>query len=193
MITIHFQNRQIILSENAQTTHDFSSEKITDFLNNSDIKQIKFNFKDIHEGFQRLKSHFKYIEAAGGLVYNQKKELLVIERFGLPDLPKGKIEKGESVDKAALREVKEECGIKNLILGKALDSSYHIYPHKNKFALKRTHWFEMQHLKNERLKPQTEESITAVFWCDAQRCKTLAEQTYSNLRPYFLHKPQLSK
>src|SRR5262245_43144571 len=58
--------------------------------------------------------HFHLIEAAGGIVQNDKKELLFIHRLGKWDLPKGKIEKKESPETCAVREVEEETGVTNL-------------------------------------------------------------------------------
>ena len=53
---------------------------------------------------------FKKI-TAGGLVLNQYNEVLFIFRKNLWDLPKGKIEYYETLEKAALREVVEETGV----------------------------------------------------------------------------------
>ena len=57
------------------------------------------------EDFQGL---YKIIEAAGGVVFNEKNEILMIYRLKTWDLPKGKIEKGETPADAAFREVCEE-------------------------------------------------------------------------------------
>ncbi len=43
------------------------------------------------------------VEAAGGLVLNEKGEVLMIFRRGSWDLPKGKIDPNESVETAAIR------------------------------------------------------------------------------------------
>ena len=71
--------------------------------------------------------NFKIISAAGGLVLNPKKEVLLIYRNNIWDLPKGWIEKNESIETAAIREVEEECGIFNLKIIKPLTTTYHIY------------------------------------------------------------------
>ena len=43
------------------------------------------------------------------------------------EFPGGKIEKGESPAMAGLREVREECGILNLVIVNDLPSTYHTY------------------------------------------------------------------
>ena len=73
------------------------------------------------------------IIAAGGLVTNPQGQILWIFRRGFWDLPKGKVEKMESIEEAALREVEEECGIKQLVLDKLIDKTYHIYKIKGKY------------------------------------------------------------
>ena len=55
---------------------------------------------------------FKVIEAAGGMVQNEPNEILFIFRHDKWDLPKGKIEEEKAKKWLALREVKEECGIR---------------------------------------------------------------------------------
>ncbi len=71
---------------------------------------------DEKEILKTLKSKLPVQKAAGGLVYNKKNEVLFIFRNGKWDLPKGGLEKGETNEIAAIREVKEETGIDNLII-----------------------------------------------------------------------------
>jgi len=109
-------------------------------------------------------SLFKLIEAAGGLVLNPAGEILFIYRRGFWDLPKGKIDKGESPPEAALREVREETGLKQLDLGPELKVTYHTYREKDgRRILKRTYWYEMKTEELE-LHPQTEEDIEEAVW-----------------------------
>jgi len=118
------------------------------------------NLKDLWADF---KSIFKKIDASGGIVFNEDGAILAIFRKGFWDLPKGKIEKGESNKDAALREVKEECGVSYLSLIKKADVSYHVYREKGRKILKKSIWYFM-YSNDGSLTPQTEEDIEIVQW-----------------------------
>ncbi len=201
-ITIYYNDREIILWENSPEfeklvenlkidepfVHKCSDRmfNILDvFFDNPNIENISFEYPDLNKLFYDFKSHFKYIEAAGGLVKNKNNELLVIHRFGIPDLPKGKIEPNENPKKAAIREVEEECGITGLKITGEAEPSYHIYFNKGKRTLKKTLWFRMVYSGKEMLIPQAEEDITKAEWCNAEKLKEYRNKTYKNLRKYF--------
>ncbi len=129
-----------------------------------------------------FKAFFKNVEAAGGMVKNPDGEILFIRRWDRWDLPKGKKEKGETPEETALREVKEETGLRQLIIEKKLAESYHIYYDKPPYYLKHSHWFAMSTTQIENLKPQTEEDITDVVWMDKGQCKKAFSETYRTLR-----------
>jgi 8-oxo-dGTP pyrophosphatase MutT (NUDIX family) len=113
---------------------------------------------------KKIKENITLIEAAGGLVKNEKGNYLFIYRNDKWDLPKGKIEKGETVKEAAVREVEEECGIKVSKLGEKICKTYHAYISREEVVLKKTYWFKMKSKGQERLKPQLDEGITDVRW-----------------------------
>ena len=119
---------------------------------------------DVKRLYKDFKSIYKTIKAAGGVVTNDKGETLLIFRRSHWDLPKGKIEEGEKKKVAAIREVQEETGLKEVILGAALGKTYHTYKdRKNRRVLKLTYWYSMQ-TTDSQLIPQTEEDIEeAVF------------------------------
>ncbi len=130
-----------------------------------------------------FQKHFRLIEAAGGVVKNFKSETLMIFRNDKWDLPKGKIEKNEQIEAAALREVEEECGIKNISIAKPLPTTFHTYILKGKHILKKTYWFVMDYSgTNEKLVPQIEEGITEVKWMTSSDIKKVAENTYPLIR-----------
>ena len=108
-----------------------------------------------------LKETFRMAPAAGGVVVKDGR-FVAIMRHGIPDLPKGHIEKGESPENAALREVTEETGIGNLQIVKALPSSWHCYQVGEEWRLKRTYWYLMESGEAIQPKPQTEEGITEI-------------------------------
>lgn len=136
---------------------------------------------DLQALFEEFASHFKYIEAAGGKVYNQENELLAIYRLEKWDLPKGKVERGEEIEEAAIREVEEECGISGLEIVKELNSTYHTYWMKEKFYLKRTYWFQVDYKGNEKLVPQTEEDIEKVCWMKEDNLADFKANTYASI------------
>lgn len=147
-------------------------------------EQLKFLFlcKNVKAIFKKLVKSVKLIEAAGGLVKNERKEYLVIFRNGVWDLPKGKIEEGEKTRKAAIREVEEECGIKVKKAGRKICKTYHVYLLRNQeLALKKTHWYRMKAEGQEKLKPQKEEGITKACWFPAKQFSTLTANTYPSI------------
>ncbi len=160
-----------------------SLPQIIDALNNED-RDIIISADYPEQVFEHLKSFFKYIEAAGGLVKNNKNEYLFIKRWGLWDLPKGKAEKGESPQQTALREVEEECGISNLRIGEQLSSTYHTYKTSKKNVLKKTHWFSMTYEGNEKPIPQKEEKITDVIWLSREKTDVVKNKTYRSIKEF---------
>ena len=121
------------------------------------------------------------IEAAGGLVKNETEDYLFIYRNDKWDLPKGKIEKGEGVKEAAVREVEEECGIKVSKLEEKICKTYHVYIYKGDVVLKKTHWFNMRYKGHEKLKPQKEEGITDVRWFSKSYIGTIEANTFPSI------------
>ena len=136
------------------------------FEKSSDRPGVILTVEDPEETFKEFCSIYDVIEAAGGLVFNKEKELLAIFRRGHWDLPKGKIEKGETLKEAAVREVQEETGIQNIKLKKKIGVTYHTFSNKkDKRVLKVSHWYKMK-TKDVKLIPQTEEDIEKVEWVD---------------------------
>ncbi|OFY98745.1 MAG: hypothetical protein A3K10_01610 [Bacteroidetes bacterium RIFCSPLOWO2_12_FULL_31_6] len=126
-------------------------------------------------------SRYKLIKAAGGIVKNEKNEILFIFRRGKWDLPKGKLEKNETIKECAIREVEEECGISGLKILKELPSTYHTYFIKEKPIIKRSYWFAMTVNGNQKLVPQTEEDITDIKWIKPNGLKKVLRNTYSSI------------
>jgi 8-oxo-dGTP pyrophosphatase MutT (NUDIX family) len=148
-------------------------------------KTIIVHTDDVKMTFNAFKKHFKVIKAAGGIVFNDKGQLLLIKRLGKWDLPKGKIEKGENNKLAALREVHEECGLHFLGLVSKNTTTYHVYFLKGQWILKQTYWFNMIAWDDKNLIPQLEEDITEVKWVDKSFLKQKDFETYDTLKPIF--------
>ena len=158
----------------------------------SSSKEVVLLHPEPDKFFGVFKSAFKLIEAAGGAVISEGK-LLVIYRRGKWDLPKGKIDKGETPEIAAVREVAEECGITGHKIGEILPSSFHIYlmpGKKGSWIFKKTYWFEMSYDGKLTGTPQTEEDISEVKWVALHDLNEVLENTYANLKPIFqLYRP----
>ncbi len=131
--------------------------------------------------FSVFASFYTIIEAAGGIVRHPSGKYLFIKRFGKWDLPKGKIEMGESPAMAALREVNEECGIGNLNLLNELPSTYHTYKLEGTRVLKKTWWFAMDYVGEFNTKPQLEEGISEATWLVPSQFDMVLENSYRSI------------
>ena len=131
--------------------------------------------------FEEFKACFTVIEAGGGVVLNERGEFLAIYRNGTWDLPKGKLEKGEDFQTAALREVKEEAGLQGLKLLEPLMSTYHTYALKKKRILKKTRWFEMLYHGSEEPVLQAEEGISDYRWVIPGNTGFIRENSYASI------------
>jgi len=150
-------------------------------MNQTATSEVVFVYNDLATLKKWFWSLFKLVEAAGGIVINNKKEFLLIYRKGKWDLPKGKIEKGETVEVAAIREVEEECGISGLSIVKQLPATYHVYVQDKKTILKPTYWFEMKTSFAGTLIPQEQEGITKVEWVKKENISALLPNAYESI------------
>jgi ADP-ribose pyrophosphatase YjhB (NUDIX family) len=128
---------------------------------------------------------YKFVLAAGGAVTDELGRLLVIRRLGKWDLPKGKVDEGEVIEAAALREVNEECGLTELRIVQPMPSTWHTYERKGKQHLKRTDWFLMRGSYKEVLVPQHEEDIEEVKWVGRDELGEIKADTYPALLEVF--------
>jgi 8-oxo-dGTP pyrophosphatase MutT (NUDIX family) len=178
---IYFNNKFILLqSAQSQSSEDQSlkifrenapeniKKIINDFLSTPGGNSIQIITDEVEEQFKNLKKIFYYIEAAGGFI-EKNNQYLFIHRHGRWDLPKGKLEKAEVIEKAAVRECEEETGVKALSISHPLSSTFHLYAYKKGFALKQTYWFYMHTAYQGDLTPQLEEAIDEVKWFDKSR------------------------
>lgn len=138
------------------------------------------------EVFEWLKAEMLYLEAAGGIVKNEDDELLFIYRLDYWDLPKGKIEAGETPEVAAYREIKEECGISSHQLEEHLIDTYHMYERSGKMHLKKTFWylFDLKD-QSEEVLPQEEEDIELVSWFGDAEIELAMLETYESIKEVY--------
>ncbi len=131
--------------------------------------------------WERFAKDFTLIHAAGGIVSDEKDDILMIYRLQCWDFPKGKVEAGEEWPEAALREVQEETGLHDITLAGTLPNTYHTYVLRGTPILKITHWYDM-HAPQQSLVPQTEEDISQAVWVPKADVAGNLEQSYESLK-----------
>ncbi len=131
---------------------------------------------------KELENIYEPIDAGGGVVFNEDKDILMIYRRGKWDLPKGKRDDGEKIEDCAIREVTEETGLKQLTLGDKICDTYHIYAQNNKNLLKHTVWYKMQGTKKEKTAPQKEENIVEARWVNEKALPPIVFKSYDAIK-----------
>ena len=99
--------------------------------------------------------------SSGGVVIKRQgrglKILLIVDSYGRWTWPKGNIEKGESSKCAALREITEEVGLKNIQVLEKIGQNQYYYKLKNILRFKTVFIYLIEAKGNERIKIQKEE------------------------------------
>ncbi|MGM0622215.1 MAG: NUDIX hydrolase [Bacteroidota bacterium] len=198
MYKVFLNDRLMQIGAPEKITINKPSVTFSDWVEKDEIKKwflsfLKDDFQEVYllhprpeHFFEIFRNSFSEIRAAGGVVKSAGK-ILFIYRRGKWDLPKGKIDKGETSEEAAVREVAEECGISGHEIIKQLTSTYHIYEspyseNKGEWIFKETFWFEMNYTGTFSGKPQTEEDILEVKWIAAENLDEVLANTYANLK-----------
>lgn len=174
-----------------------SETEVTVFVNDTDeiagivssflggnIKSVNI-VGDLEKLWPAFASMFRLLPAAGGLVERNGRYLFIFRR-GKWDLPKGKIDKGETPQQAALREVEEETGLRQLTIRRALPSTWHLYPSpykkdNGKMILKETYWFLMNSENDQKPVPQTEEDIETIEWIEPGNLNEILPNAWANI------------
>ena len=193
MYKVFVNDCPIILTdtENISTKFDVKNfadidvlEVVEDIFQNK-LKGICLFCIDLDQSFRNFRSNFEIQLAAGGKILNSNNETLFIYRFDKWDLPKGKLEKGESLEECAVREAGEECGISDLNIKEELETTYHVFKRNQKIILKITHWFLMHTKYTGDLTPQVEEGIELVLFKNKSETSTALQNTYENIKLLF--------
>lgn len=137
-----------------------------------------FLHNNVEEVKKALWKKFILVKAGGGLVINEANELLFIFRRGKWDLPKGKLDDGETLEECAVREIQEETGLQQVELKKHLVTTWHTYDESGHHILKETAWYLLSAAKNQTLKPQTVEQITKIEWVNPADVNKYASNTF---------------
>ncbi|MBI3218453.1 MAG: NUDIX domain-containing protein [Bacteroidetes bacterium] len=147
------------------------------------LLSLTVSVKD-YEAFKAyLKSKFKIIHAAGGLIL-KKDKFLMIYRMKKWDLPKGKRETGEKYKETAVREVEEECNVR-VKLGKKICTTWHTYTMNKNSMLKKTKWYEMSLVDDSNSRPSLEEDIEELRWMTQKEVYHALENSYNSIRFVF--------
>lgn len=179
-LKIYFGNKPLFLCDSIDETiepylhHDdavfideLDTHTINSMLHEMQLQEVHAGVF-LHPDLAKLKKDFfkkfTVIQAAGGLVNNEKDETLLIFRRGKWDLPKGKLDEGETLEQCAVREVEEETGATHVQLLAPLLVTYHTYREGTKFIIKESHWYTMRTNSEQSLTPQTEEDILVIKW-----------------------------
>ena len=157
------------------------------------IQKAYLYHPDEHEILNTMKAKIKVSKAAGGLVYNQKGEVLFIFRGGKWDLPKGGMDKGETTEETAIREVEEETGVQNLNIERKLQKTYHVFRRNGKYKLKITQWYEMRTDFEGDLIGQLDEGIEKVAWLSPTQIEEALKNSYENIKLLFEDEKKLQE
>lgn len=141
-----------------------------------------FLYPDLEAAKKAFWKKFELVRAGGGAVWNERKEILFIFRRGKWDLPKGKLDEGETIEACAQREVEEETGLTAVQLTRPLLTTYHTYHESGKHLLKETSWFEMQASASQSLVPQAIEDIHAVEWLGKNQWQKVLDNTFPSIK-----------
>lgn len=160
-------------------------KKIIKKINAGKLTYVNLYHKNEEKLEKFLRKKLPFVEAAGGLVYNKRKEILFIYRNARWDLPKGHVEKNESYKEAAVREVEEETGVRDIQVTRFITKTYHVFQRNGKFKLKATYWYEMYTEFEGELIPQKKEGIKKAKWKNFESSQKALKDSYENIKLLF--------
>ena len=190
MYKIFVGDKPIILTTKVEPETNFKNYllstvnigKVIRELKNDSIAAVRLIDADKEVLLKTFLKLLPNVIAGGGKVYNDHNEVLFIYRNNKWDLPKGKAEGKETIDKTAIREVEEETGISGLRITKPLEVTYHIFKRNGRHKIKVTYWFEMRTSYSGKLIPQIKEGITKVQWLNDDQMSIAMNNSYANIK-----------
>jgi 8-oxo-dGTP pyrophosphatase MutT (NUDIX family) len=196
-IKIYFGNKPLFLCDTVDETitpymhHDdavfideLNSHTVKSMIHEMEVDKVHagvFLHADLEALRKAFYKKFTLVQAAGGLVENEKGELLMIFRRGKWDLPKGKLDKGETLEACAIREVEEETGLQRIQLLSPLPVTYHTYHEGSKYILKESYWYYMKVEGTQELIPQTGEGIDVVKWVNRENARDYYPESFPSV------------
>lgn len=190
MYTVFVNDKPIVLTTEVKKETYFKNYllkscnlgKIIKTLNTTKLKSVRLIGGNENELLSQFLKKLPTVVAGGGKVLNDNEEVLFIYRNDKWDLPKGKIEKNETIEETAIREVEEETGVEGLEIVKQLPNTYHIFKRNGKYKVKETFWFEMRSSFKGKLNPQEDEGITKVEWLNEEASILALNNSYANIK-----------
>lgn len=196
-IKIYFTDKPLFLTDTIDSEiepylhHDdsiFMDELSTPAINSMlhEMRQEKvhagvYYHADIGALKKAIWKKFTVVQAVGGIVTNDTEEILLLFRRGKWDLPKGKLDKKESLEQCAVRETEEETGLQKVKIGTPIITTYHTYDEKGKHILKETYWYFLSATGKQELIPQSAEQIEAAEWASPSSLKKYTSNTYPSI------------
>lgn len=193
MYKVYYDNRFILISGQPDRMqkyclfHKYNGidelyAKISSFIENDDIESFNIYSESLDSLWQAFRSFFENRTAAGGLLLNEKGELLFIRRSDRWDIPKGHLSGKEQLVECARREIEEETGLIPAKELTQLSRTYHVYFVGGKAVLKETSWFIFEYTGGGRALPQEEEDISEVRWFGRQEINIVESDTWPSIR-----------
>ncbi|WP_242202554.1 NUDIX hydrolase [Aestuariivivens insulae] len=190
MYQVFVGDKPIVLTDKVELENGFKNYlldtvnigKVIKELSKTDLKEVRLIHSKKEKLLKKFLKKLPNVIAGGGKVYNDNGEVLFIYRNDKWDLPKGKIEGNETIERTALREVSEETGVGGLEIVKPLETTYHIFKRNGRHKIKITYWFEMKTNFNGDLIAQQNEGITKVEWLNNGRINEVLKNSYANIK-----------
>ena len=191
MYKVFIENRPIIFSHNItseENSYSLQDEKIESIENDvlpllnvlPENQMLYIICTDEKITFDRLFKPYDKISAAGGIV-RRKNKFLFIKRNGFWDIPKGKLEIGETPQTGAIREIEEECSVFGIELRQSICETYHTYEYKGIPTIKKTHWFAFDYNGTKEVFGQLDEGITKVKWFCLKELEKVRKNTFRSI------------
>ncbi|WP_243643688.1 NUDIX hydrolase [Tenacibaculum sp. M341] len=190
MYKVFVNDRPIIFTSSSKKAEDYKFLHSKNILIADVIEKVKVGdlrgayiyTPNLNTAWQQFCQDYNLLSAGGGLVVNKKKEILFIYRSNKWDLPKGRAEGNESIEAAAMREVREECGVDDLEIQNFLLKTYHLFYEKKQQRLKEVYWFLMHTNYKGKPRPLLKEGIKKAVFKKEEEITEALLNTYTNVK-----------